>query len=55
MSTAGETERSGSRGLASLLQGACEAYGNTIVKDPDFTSKLETGLRIASYLIPGGH
>ena len=29
-------------------------YEDMIVADPDFTSKLESGLRLASYLLPGG-
>ena len=30
-------------------------YEDTIVKDPDFTSKLESTLKVASYIIPGEH
>ena len=28
-------------------------YEDMVVRDPDFTSKLESGLRLASYLVPG--
>ncbi len=39
----------------SLLCQAAARYEDMIVKDPDFTSKLETVLRVASYIIPGAH
>lgn len=31
-----------------------DKYQQLIVRDPDLTYKLETGLRVVSYLFPGG-
>ena len=41
------------RRSASTLGQISAKYGDVIVKDPDFTSKLESALKVASYLIPG--
>ena len=38
----------------SALRAAMARYQDMVVKDPDFASKLETGLRFVSYLVPGG-
>lgn len=32
-----------------------EKYQQMTVRDPELTYKLETGLRVLSYLFPGGH
>ncbi len=36
-----------------LLRTAVTKYEDTVVGDPDFTSKLESTLKVASYIIPG--
>ncbi len=38
-----------------LLHQVSAKYKDKVVRDPDFTSKLESGLKLASYLIPGGY
>lgn len=38
-----------------MLRQAAARYEDMIVKDPDFTSKLESALKVASFLIPGAH
>lgn len=43
------------RQCVSMVRRAAANYEDMIVKDPQFTSKLETALRIASYIIPGAH
>jgi len=40
---------------AVLLRQLVARYEDTVVKDPDFTSKLESTLKVASYIIPGAH
>ena len=32
-----------------------DKYQQLIVRDPELAYKLETGLRVVSYLFPGGH
>lgn len=39
----------------SLLRQVASKYEDTVVRDPELTSKLEYALRIASYIIPGAH
>ena len=36
-----------------VLRELSERYQEMVVKDPEFTSKIETVLRLASYIIPG--
>ena len=38
-----------------LLRHLAAKYEDTIVKDQEFTSKLESSLKAASYIIPGAH
>lgn len=47
--------RSSLRRSMAVLRQAAAKYEEVIVKDPDFTSKLETVLRVASYILPGAH
>lgn len=47
--------KSSLRQSLALLRHAAARYEDMIVKDPEFTSKLETVLRVASYIIPGAH
>ena len=42
-------------GSLQLMRKLVVKYEDTIVKDPDFTSKLESTLKVASYIIPGEH
>jgi len=34
-------------------QQAGEAYYSLVTKDPEFTARVETAVRIAAYIIPG--
>ena len=43
-----------SRGLA-LLRRLRERYEETVVKNPELISKIESVLKMASYLVPGEH
>lgn len=36
-----------------VLRELAGRYKEMVVKDPEFTSKIETVLRLASYVIPG--
>lgn len=47
--------KSSLRKSMAMLRQAAAKYEEVIVKDPDFTSKLETVLRVASYILPGAH
>ena len=38
-----------------MLRQAAAKYEDMIVKDPNFTSNLESALKVASYIIPGAH
>ena len=51
----GSTLKSTLRQCIAVIGQAGARYEDLIVKDPDFTSKLETVLRVASYIIPGAH
>ena len=43
------------RATLSLLRQAASKYEDMIVRDPGFTSNLESALKVASYIIPGVH
>ena len=40
---------------ATILRQLAAKYEDVVVKDPDFTSQLESTLKVASYIIPGAH
>lgn len=40
---------------ATMVHQAAAKYEDMIVKDPNFTSNLESALKVASYIIPGAH
>ena len=43
------------RHFFSTLRKLARSYGDLVVNDPELVSKLETGIRIFSYLVPGAH
>ena len=36
-----------------LLKQLCARYGEAVMKNPEFVSKVESALKLASYLVPG--
>lgn len=40
--------------LATALRELMSKYADMVVKDPALTSKIESALRLASYVLPGG-
>lgn len=41
--------------VLSVVRQLAGRYEEMVVKDPELTSKIESALRVASYLIPGAH
>ena len=41
--------------VGAMLRQAAAKYEDLIVRDPDFTSKLESWLKATAYILPGAH
>ena len=39
--------------VVKCAQQAGESYYGAVTKDPEFTARLETAVRVAAYIIPG--